>query len=284
MQEFHIDSVYHLPRPIIAIGNRYRTGTSSSLTTIGAASSSPERRVWSCWPRPRAPTSCLRSAACRSRQHRVITCASSARCGCRACTWSQARSPTCRALPGRRDLALHAQLDDRSSQSAVETALDSRAAALMELIRHELQQLPVLPLSLRYPRKSVGRALPRVRPQAGIHETIDDWAADLHMSRRAFTRLFRRETGSASCWRQQPAYQRVPRLRARNIAMDFATLHRLHAHVQASFRQSSSHISYLLRNYPSPGHAAIAASTAPLSSACVAPSLAWMAMPWKTLR
>jgi AraC-like DNA-binding protein len=33
---------------------------------------------------------------------------------------------------------------------------------------------------------------------------IDDWAVALHMSRRAFTRLFRQETGmSLSAWRQQ---------------------------------------------------------------------------------
>ena len=35
-------------------------------------------------------------------------------------------------------------------------------------------------------------------------DTIDDWAAALHKSRRAFTRLFRQETGmSLSAWRQQ---------------------------------------------------------------------------------
>jgi AraC-like DNA-binding protein len=35
-------------------------------------------------------------------------------------------------------------------------------------------------------------------------DTIDDWATALHMSRRAFTRLFRHETGmSLSEWRQQ---------------------------------------------------------------------------------
>ena len=35
-------------------------------------------------------------------------------------------------------------------------------------------------------------------------DTIDDWSDALHMSRRAFTRLFREETGmSLSAWRQQ---------------------------------------------------------------------------------
>jgi AraC-like DNA-binding protein len=38
------------------------------------------------------------------------------------------------------------------------------------------------------------------------HATIDDWAQTLAMSRRAFTRLFRRETGlSFAEWRRQAA-------------------------------------------------------------------------------
>ena len=36
------------------------------------------------------------------------------------------------------------------------------------------------------------------------HETIDEWGVALGMSRRAFTRLFRRETGTSfAAWRQQ---------------------------------------------------------------------------------
>ena len=99
----------------------------------------------------------------------------------------------------------------------VEDELDSRAGALMELIGHELRQLPELPLSLRYPAEGALAARCRkfVRKPA-IHETIDDWAADLHMSRRAFTRLFRRETGlSFMAWRQQAGLiGALPRLAA----------------------------------------------------------------------
>jgi AraC-like DNA-binding protein len=94
-------------------------------------------------------------------------------------------------------------------QEAIDLPLEydpeSRAGALMTLIQHELAQLPVLPLSLPMPAHP---AL-AVRCRAYLacptpHETIDDWAAGMGMSRRAFTRLFRRETGmSFAPWRQQ---------------------------------------------------------------------------------
>jgi AraC-like DNA-binding protein len=99
----------------------------------------------------------------------------------------------------------------------IEDELDSRAGALMELIGHELQKLPVLPLSLRYPAEGALAARCRKFIQKpAIHQTIDDWAADLHMSRRAFTRLFRRETGlSFMAWRQQACLiGALPRLAA----------------------------------------------------------------------
>ncbi|MEJ1976532.1 MAG: AraC family transcriptional regulator [Acetobacteraceae bacterium] len=46
------------------------------------------------------------------------------------------------------------------------------------------------------------------------HETIDGWSSALGMSRRAFTRLFRRETGlSFVAWRQQAClFAALPRL------------------------------------------------------------------------
>jgi len=87
----------------------------------------------------------------------------------------------------------------------LEYELEGRAGALMQLIGHEMQQLPVLPLSLRYPANGALSARCRQfveRPS--IRETTNEWAAALRMSRRTFTRLFRRETGlSFVAWRQQ---------------------------------------------------------------------------------
>jgi len=99
----------------------------------------------------------------------------------------------------------------------LEYKLDGRAGALMELIRHEMQQLPELPLSLRYP--SDGPLATRCRAfvqKPDIHATIDEWSTALGMSRRTFTRRFKRETGlSFVAWRQQACLLcAMPRLAA----------------------------------------------------------------------
>ena len=94
---------------------------------------------------------------------------------------------------------------------------ESRAGAVMTLIQHEIRRLPVLPLSLPHPvHEAVAARCREFLRAPGIHETIDDWIATLGMSRRTFTRLFRRETGlSFVDWRQQACLiSAVPRLAA----------------------------------------------------------------------
>jgi AraC-like DNA-binding protein len=98
-----------------------------------------------------------------------------------------------------------------------EYELEGRAGALMQLIQHEMRQLPILPLSLQFPAHGPLSARCReFMEHPGIHQTIDDWATSLGMSRRAFTRLFRRETGlSFMAWRQQACLLcALPRLAA----------------------------------------------------------------------
>lgn len=92
-----------------------------------------------------------------------------------------------------------------------------RDALLMSLLLHEIPRLPELPLGLPFPSEPQLAALCRrfliaPSPQA----RIDDWAEMLAMSRRAFTRAFRRETGlSLSTWRQQAClFAALPRLAA----------------------------------------------------------------------
>lgn len=92
---------------------------------------------------------------------------------------------------------------------------DGRDGALMALLLHEMRQLPVLPLALPIPAHAALAARCReflARPTP--HATIDAWSAALGMSRRAFTRLFRRETGlSFGTWRQQAClFAALPRL------------------------------------------------------------------------
>jgi AraC-like DNA-binding protein len=94
---------------------------------------------------------------------------------------------------------------------------DSRAGLIMALILEEIGRMPVLPLNLPLP----GHAALAARCRHFLdgptpHDTIDDWCGALAMSRRAFTRLFRQETGlSLSAWRQQAClFHALPRLAA----------------------------------------------------------------------
>lgn len=62
-----------------------------------------------------------------------------------------------------------------------------------------MQQMPALPLWLHHP--SDGALALRCRrfiEQPHLHERIGDWNTALGMSRRSFTRIFRRETGPVS--------------------------------------------------------------------------------------
>ena len=91
----------------------------------------------------------------------------------------------------------------------------SRAGAVMALIQHEIRQLPVLRLSLPYPlHDALAERCRRFLRCPSVRETIADWTEVLGMSRRAFTRLFRRETGlSFVDWRQQACLvSALPRL------------------------------------------------------------------------
>lgn len=82
---------------------------------------------------------------------------------------------------------------------------DSRDSALMSLILHEIRVLPPLPLSLPLPsHQALARLCRRFIIQPSPHDTINEWSRDLGVSRRTFTRLFRKETGlSFVLWRQQ---------------------------------------------------------------------------------
>jgi AraC-like DNA-binding protein len=94
---------------------------------------------------------------------------------------------------------------------------DSRAGLVMALLLHELALMPVLPLSIPFPSDTrlAGRCRAFLADPAS-HATIDEWATSLGMSRRAFTRIFRQETGlSFAAWRQQAClFTALPRLAA----------------------------------------------------------------------
>ncbi|HTU45052.1 MAG TPA: helix-turn-helix transcriptional regulator [Bryobacteraceae bacterium] len=217
-RKIHIDSVDHVPRPVVAIGNDYPdghlidphhhrrsqliSGASGVIvlsTSEGTWVMPPQRGMWI----PPATQHQVRMVGAVSMQSLYL-------------------EPD--AVPG---MPGHCQVVGISSfmRSLITEALslplqyelEGRAGALMQLIQYEMQQLPVLPLSLHYPAH--GPLSARCRgfvQQPSIHQTIDDWAEALRMSRRAFTRLFRRETGmSFVAWRQQACLLcALPRLAA----------------------------------------------------------------------
>jgi AraC-like DNA-binding protein len=82
---------------------------------------------------------------------------------------------------------------------------ESRDGLLMALALQELQRLQPLPLSLPFPTDpKLARRCQRflARPNAG--DQIDRWADAMAMSRRSFTRFFKKETGmSFAHWARQ---------------------------------------------------------------------------------
>lgn len=82
---------------------------------------------------------------------------------------------------------------------------EGRSGALMQLLQYEIGTLPALPLSLPLPdHKALAKHCRRFLLRPTANDSIDDWASSLYLSRRTFTRLFRRETGlSFVAWRQQ---------------------------------------------------------------------------------
>jgi AraC-like DNA-binding protein len=95
--------------------------------------------------------------------------------------------------------------------------LDGRDGLVMALLLAELARAPTVPLAVPFPRTAeMARKCQAFLDHPTPHDTIDLWSAALGMSRRAFTRLFRRETGlSFGAWRQQACLLiALPRLAA----------------------------------------------------------------------
>ena len=95
--------------------------------------------------------------------------------------------------------------------------LDGRDGLAMALLVAEIAAAPVIPLAVPFPRHAALAAVcHRFLAEPDANATIDAWAQGLTLNRRAFTRLFRRETGMSFVgWRQQACLlTALPRLAA----------------------------------------------------------------------
>ena len=218
MFKIHIDSVDHVPRPIVAIGNDYPDGHvidphhhrrgqlisgASGVVVLSTSEGTwvmpPQRGMWI----PPATEHHVRMVGDVTMQSLYL------------------EPDAVPGMPGRCQVVsispFMRSLITEALDLPLEYELQGRAGALMQLIEHELQQLPVLPLSLHYPAHgALSARCRRFVQRPNIHETTDEWAEALGMSRRSFTRLFRRETGlSFVAWRQQACLLcALPRLAA----------------------------------------------------------------------
>jgi AraC-like DNA-binding protein len=102
-----------------------------------------------------------------------------------------------------------------------------RQRLIMDLLLDEISHLPERPLGLPFPDDPrLARLCRRFLKAPAANAGIDDWAADMSMSRRSFTRLFRSQTGvSFVTWRQQAClFASLPKLAAgepvTNVALD----------------------------------------------------------------
>jgi len=99
---------------------------------------------------------------------------------------------------------LHNLIEDAMNDSN-DSEHYSRRRAIDELLLIEIQHRPRLPLWLPLPsERALSERCANFLLQPKIEDTIELWSSRLNMSRRTFTRTFRRETGlSFVNWRQR---------------------------------------------------------------------------------
>lgn len=114
--------------------------------------------------------------------------------------------PAPRVIPVSRLLA--ASLD-RFATRPLEYCRVDIAHHLAHIVLMEVSNIPSSPLALPFPSSRQLRSLcDSMLAKPCISKTIDHWAHEAGMSRRSFTRAFKRETGlSFDIWRQRLRYQ-----------------------------------------------------------------------------
>jgi AraC-like DNA-binding protein len=209
------DSLDDVPRPIVALGNDYENGHYIPLHShrrgqllCGSSGAVIVSTVQGTWVVP--PECGIWIPAQVVHDVRMLGAANSLSLYLRDATPAMPErcqvvelSPFLRSLL-REAIELPAEYDP-----------NGRDGAVMGLLLHEMQRLKILPLSLPMPaHEGLVEICRRFLQQPTPHETIDDWSQFLGISRRSFTRLFRRETGlTFVIWRQQAClFAALPRL------------------------------------------------------------------------
>ena len=212
------DDYDQTPRPVVALGNDYppsfeldwhshgkgqliyaASGVVVLSTPYGAWIAPPERAIWT----PANVPHSVHMVGAVSTRSVMLDAEAAASLGSDSVVISI--SPLLRQL-------LIAACD-----IPAEYELGGRDAKLMDLLLAELLAAPRAALSVPFPASpKLARKCHAFLEAPAIHDTIDDWASELGMDRRAFTRLFRRETGlSFGAWRQQASIlTALPRLAA----------------------------------------------------------------------
>ena len=108
---------------------------------------------------------------------------------------------------------------DRFATRPLEYGASDIAHHLAELIILEITDTPESPLALPFPRSAALAALcEEMLGDPALARSIDQWAHEVGMSRRSFTRVFRRETGlSFDAWRQRLRYQAAAQQLAKGV-------------------------------------------------------------------
>jgi AraC-like DNA-binding protein len=198
--------VEDIDRPIVGIGNEYppafeldwhrhrrgqllyaARGVVVVSTPHGAWVAPPERAIWT-------PGGCDHAV-------RMVGAVS---------TRSVLIEPGAHGCRGDRNLVIKVSpllrsLLDVACDIAPEYEIGGRDGKVMALLLAEIASAPTVPLAVPFPQTTeVARKCQAFLEHPTPHDTIDRWSADLGIGRRAFTRLFKKETGlSFGAWRQQ---------------------------------------------------------------------------------
>jgi AraC-like DNA-binding protein/mannose-6-phosphate isomerase-like protein (cupin superfamily) len=205
-------------RPVLAVGNDYPAafelarhqhrraqllyaaeGVVSVSTTEGAWAAPPERAVWI----PAGVQHAVKMVGAVSTRSVLVTA--------ETCPQRSGRCEVLAVSPLLRSLLIAA------ADLPEEYDLAGRDGLVMALLAKEIDQAPVVPLAVPFPRSpAMAAKCNAFLAEPDAQATIDQWAADLGVGRRAFTRAFRRETGvSFQAWRQQACLlTALPRLAA----------------------------------------------------------------------